>query len=123
MTVHVMTPEHPVLACAAEMSASLDRVAGVDPAYMTTSAKATSLTELSRVVTRALALLLRLLANADDVALAQGARSVGAWLAHETWAEVGRPWRPGTSPTRWRRVGFAWARHWPRGASTKRRRG
>ena len=56
MTVHVMTPEHPVLACAAEMSASLDRVAGADPTYLTTSAKATALTELSRVVNRAQAL-------------------------------------------------------------------
>ena len=78
-----------MLACAAEMAASLDRVAGVDPAYMTTPAKATALTELSRVVNRAQALLMRVLANADDVALDHGARSAGAWLAHETRADIG----------------------------------
>jgi hypothetical protein len=112
MTVHVMTPEHPVLACA-EMSASLDRVAGVDPTYMTTSAKATALTELSRVVTRAQSLLLRVLANADDVALDDGARSVEAWLAHETRADVGPTLAAGrlaaSLETRWLRLGEALA--------------
>ena len=111
MTVHVMTPEHPVLACAAEMSASLDRVVGVDPAYLPTPAKATALTELSRIVTRAQALLLRVLANADDVALDQGARSAGAWLAHETRADVGPTLAAGhladALETRWRRLGEA----------------
>src|SRR5687768_13318744 len=89
MTVHVMTPEHPVLACAGEMSAALDRVAGADPAYMTSAAKATALRELSSVVTRAQALVWRVLANADDVALDEGARSAAAWLAHETRTDVG----------------------------------
>jgi hypothetical protein len=111
MTVHAMTPEHPVLACAGEMSAALDRVAGVDPAYMTTPAKATALTELSRVVARAQGLLLRVLANADDVALDQGARSVEAWLAHETRADVGPMLAAGrladALETRWRRLGDA----------------
>ena len=102
-----------MLACAAEMSASLDRVAGVDPTYMTTSAKATALTELSRVVTRAQSLLLRVLANADDVALDAGARSAGAWLAHETRADVGPTLAAGrlaaSLETRWLRLGEALA--------------
>jgi len=111
MTVHVMNPEHPVLACAAEMAASLDRVAGVDPAYMTTPAKATALTELSRVVNRAQALLMRVLANADDVALDHGARSAGAWLAHETRADIGPTLAAGhlaaALETRWPGLGEA----------------
>jgi hypothetical protein len=111
MTVHPMTPEHPVLACVAEMSASLDRVASVDPAYMTTPAKATALTDLSRVLTRAQALLLRVLATADDVALDAGARSVEAWLAHETHADVGPTLAAGhladALETRWRLAGEA----------------
>lgn len=84
MTDRPLTLDHPVLTCARELDAALDRVAGIDPVLMTTPAKAAALKELSRVSERTRGLLLRVLANADDVALDDGARSAAAWLAHET---------------------------------------
>ena len=84
MTDPRTTLDHPVLTCAAAIDAALDQVAGIDPVFMTTPAKAAALRTLSRAVDRVQGLLLRVLANADDVALNEGARSAAAWLAHET---------------------------------------
>ena len=56
---------------------------------MPTPAKALALVELARVAARVQGLLGWVLANADDVALDEGARSAGAWLAHETRAAHG----------------------------------
>lgn len=89
MTHPQSTLDHPVLTCARELDAALDRVAGIDPTYMSTPAKAVALKELSRISERTRGLLLRVLANADAVALDQGARSAADWLAHETKAVRG----------------------------------
>lgn len=76
--------DHPVLTCAEQIGAALDRVADVDPVLMTTEAKASALVELSRAADRVRGLVLKVLAHADDVALDEGARSAAVWLAHET---------------------------------------
>ena len=89
MAIQQTTPEHPILGCAAEVTAALERVADVDPAFMTTRDKATALIELARLASRLRGLALRILAAADDVALEHGARSAEAWLAHETRADIG----------------------------------
>ena len=83
MTVHELTPQrHPVLACADAVAVELDRVADVDPVFMSTADKAAALVELTRLTARLQALTLRVLANAEDVALDDGSRSAEAWLAH-----------------------------------------
>ena len=89
MSVQQLVPEHPVLACAGVIGAALDRVADVDPVFMTTADKATALVELTRLTARLQALTLRVLANAEDVALDDGSRSAEAWLAHQTRSDIG----------------------------------
>ena len=83
------TRDHPVLTCAAVIGAALDEVGDVDPMFMSTAAKQTALVELSAVLARVEGLLGRVLANADDVAVEHGARSVAAWVAHRTRAGRG----------------------------------
>ena len=89
MSIHSLRPGHPVLGCAAAIGEALDRVAGVDPGYMTSTQKADALRELTVAVERLAGLRLRVLAMADDVALDHGARSASAWLAHETRSDIG----------------------------------
>jgi hypothetical protein len=89
MSVRQLVPEHPVRACARVIGSALDQVADADPTYMTTTDKAASLVELTRLAARLEALRLRVLATADDVALDSGARSAEAWLAHETRSGLG----------------------------------
>ncbi|GCD91462.1 HNH endonuclease signature motif containing protein [Nocardioides sp. LS1] len=84
MTAGVPELTHPVNRCAAQLAALLDEVAGVEPIYMTVDDKAAALRALARDEERLHELTLRVLAAADDVALEAGARSAGAWLAHET---------------------------------------
>jgi hypothetical protein len=111
---HDLSVSHPVLACAGAIGAALDEVAGVDPLYMTPAAKAAAMVELSKVIGRAQGLLLRVVANADDVALDAGSRSAAAWLAHETRVTPGAAVRLGRLgeelDTRWHRLAEAvWA--------------
>ena len=111
---HDLSISHPVLACAGAIGAALDEVAGVDPLYMTPAAKAAAMVELSRVIGRAQGLLLRVVANADDVALDAGSRSAAAWLAHETRVTPGAAVRLGRLgeelDARWHRLADAvWA--------------
>lgn len=76
--------QHPVLRCANRIAAALDDVAEVDPVFLPTPDKAAALLQLARAEERLHELRLRVLAGADDVALDAGARSPGAWLAHQT---------------------------------------
>ena len=62
----------------------LDELSTVDPAYRTTAEKRALLVRLSRVIARAEAERMRVLAASDDVAELTGARSTAAWLAVET---------------------------------------
>ncbi len=89
MTVSLATPEHPVLTCAAEIRSALDRVAAVDPMSLSTRDKGDALIQLARCGNQLRGLMLRVLADADDVALDHGARSASEWLAHETRADIG----------------------------------
>lgn len=78
-----LLPRHPLLACVDALSAALDNVAGVEPMYATTEDKAVTLRGIAAVETRLAALRLRVVASADDVAEASGAKDVGAWCAAE----------------------------------------
>jgi hypothetical protein len=89
MAVSLTAPDHPVLACAAEIRAALDRVAEVDPCALSTRDKGSALIQLARCGNQLRGLMLRVLADADDVALDHGARSASEWLAHETRADIG----------------------------------
>ncbi|WP_028471535.1 HNH endonuclease signature motif containing protein [Nocardioides alkalitolerans] len=83
---------HPWVDCVAELTRSLDRLAGsgVDPDWLDTSARGALLVELARVGERVASLRLRVLAGAGDLAAEAGARSAGAWLAHATRQDPGR---------------------------------
>ncbi|WP_157571620.1 HNH endonuclease signature motif containing protein [Nocardioides alkalitolerans] len=85
-------PRHPWVACAAEVAASLDELesSGSDPDWLPTEAKAALLVDLVRLGERVAAARLRVMSGASDVAAADGARSVGSWLAHATRQDPGR---------------------------------
>jgi hypothetical protein len=84
MAVDSLPSLHPLLRCVEELEAGLEAVDGSDPAYMARWEKALALRALGRVRSRARAIELSILANADDVAEHTGDRSSGAWLARET---------------------------------------
>ncbi len=75
---------HPLLRCLDEVTAALDSVADADPAYLSTDAKRELMLGLSGEITRLEGHRLAVVAVAGDVAEEVGARSAGAWLAHET---------------------------------------
>ena len=78
---------HPILACATRIRGELAGVADAQPLYMAVEDKAAALVELARVEAQVAELKLRVLAAADDVAAASGARDAAAWLAHHTQAD------------------------------------
>src|SRR6187200_61346 len=82
-------PDHSILACADRVHAAVDDAVAADPVLMTTAQKAEALLELSRASDRLHGLLLRVLAEAEDVAQDEGARSPAAWLAHRTRSSHG----------------------------------
>lgn len=73
---------HSVLAAVAAVESALAEVAGVDPVFLGTEEKAAALLGLSAGIDRLEELRMRVLAVADDVAAAEGARDAAAWLAH-----------------------------------------
>ncbi len=75
---------HPVLACAETIQTALKETADVPVTFMDPTDKRTALVELSRLEAQLSALKLRVMAVADDVALAEGARDVAALLTHHT---------------------------------------
>jgi hypothetical protein len=80
-------PQHPILACVAEVGSALDDVADAQPIYLSTTEKAEALRELGVLEARLAALRLRVMAAADDVAEAEGARDVAAWFSHHALVE------------------------------------
>lgn len=78
--------QHPLLRALGRVDRALDAVAPLDPAYLPASDKARALRAVSRELARLEGLRLELLAAADDLALEEGARSAGVWLAQETRA-------------------------------------
>jgi len=75
---------HPVLACAETIGTALKDTAGVQVVFMDAADKRAALVELTRLEAQLSALKLRVMAVADDVALAEGARDVAALLTHDT---------------------------------------
>jgi len=80
---------HPVLACVETLGTALNDAAGVPVTFMAPSDKRAALVELTRLEARLSALKLRVMAVADDVALAEGARDVAALMTHETRGDYG----------------------------------
>ena len=81
----------------------LDEIGAVDPTYRTVAEKQEALVGLSRVIARAEAERLRVLAVADDIAEATGDRSTAAWLATaDPRCPRQHPQERASSPPRWR---------------------
>jgi len=77
-------PQHPLLVCVGAVTAALDAVRGVDPAYLPPRDKAQVLLALHRAEERLHAVKLAVLAAATDVAEDDASRSPGAWLDKHT---------------------------------------
>lgn len=71
-----LTAQHPLVACAVEVSAALEAVAGVQVVFMSTEEKERALLGLERAERQLAEVKLRVLASADDVAQKHGARDV-----------------------------------------------
>jgi len=80
---------HPVLACADAIEGALKDAADVHVVFMDPGDKRSALLRLARLEARLTALRLRLMAAADDVALAEGARDVAALMTHHTRGDSG----------------------------------
>ena len=63
---------------------AMDELAAISPEFRTTAEKQEHLVGISRLIARAEAERLRVLASAGDIAVATGDRSTAAWLAAET---------------------------------------
>ena len=85
----VDSQSHPVVAAAAVLEAALKDVADLDPVFMPTTEKKAALLAMDRVASRLAELRLRVMAAADDVALEEGARDIGVWLAHHRRGDRG----------------------------------
>jgi hypothetical protein len=83
------TQPHPVLALADALDAALKDVADLDPGFMRTAEKEQALARLTALGGRLEELRLRVLASADDVAAAHGARDAAAWVAHQARLDRG----------------------------------
>ncbi|WP_408898304.1 DUF222 domain-containing protein [Nocardioides sp. R1-1] len=88
MSTATLAPPHPMVGCASELCAALDRVAQVQPVYMTTGDKERALVELARAKAKLAEVEARILAASDDIAVEHGARDVADWLAHATRADA-----------------------------------
>jgi hypothetical protein len=75
---------HPIVDCAADISAALKAAHGVEPAFMSTADKEAALVALAEARSQLDALSARVLAASDDVGEAHGLRDAAAWLAVET---------------------------------------
>jgi hypothetical protein len=68
---------------------ALDDLAAIDPGYRATGEHKDVLIALARVISRAEAERMRVLASADDIAVETGARSTAHWLADATRDNIG----------------------------------
>ena len=75
---------HPILTATTVLGTALAQVADANPVFLTTTQKASVLTELARVEAQVAELRLRVLAVAGDLAETTAARDVGEWLAQAT---------------------------------------
>src|SRR5690242_4578385 len=84
LAIESPTTDHPVLAVVAALSEALASVAAVNPSFMRTPEKAAALAELGRVESQVAELRLRILADADDVAVEFAGRDVAGWVQWAT---------------------------------------
>jgi hypothetical protein len=95
------------------LARGLDDLATIDPGYRTTGERKELLVGLSRVISRAEAERMRVLAAADDLAQVTGARSAAHWLAEATRDSIGAVRRLSSLAEaldeRWTEVGAALA--------------
>ncbi|MCR1782110.1 HNH endonuclease [Nocardioides carbamazepini] len=84
MSAATLAALHPVVACASEVCDVLDRVADVQPVFMSVTDKQAALVDLTRAEAQVAELKARILATSDDIAAEHGAHDVAAWLAHAT---------------------------------------
>jgi hypothetical protein len=106
--VAVPLSQHPILVCAQQVGAELADVADAQAAYMSSDDKRAALLAIAEDKRRLDALALKVMAASADVAETDGARDIGAWLAHRTRAEA-RPLRiaqklAAAIDKRWQRV-------------------
>jgi len=80
-------PQHPMMACLAELERALDAVDGAQPIYLSTAEKAEALQRVATLEARVGSVRLGLMAAADDVAEETGARDVAAWFSQHTLTE------------------------------------
>ncbi|WP_310961650.1 HNH endonuclease signature motif containing protein [Nocardioides terrisoli] len=103
--------QHRLVRFVAAVDEAVDKVAGVEPVFLTTTEKQSVLVGLRRVQDRLAGLGLRVLAVADDVAEESGDRDAAVWLAHVTRTERSpnsRDLRLGEAlERRWTRLGVA----------------
>ncbi len=84
-----LTPRpHPIIACATDITALLAGVAQIQPTYMSPEDKRAALLGLTAAQRMLEELWLRVIAGSGDMAEADGARDVAAWLAANTRAEA-----------------------------------
>ncbi len=88
VVAQLMPQPHPIVACAEQISAALGEVVEVQPLYMRDEDKRAALLAVTDAERRLAALKLRLMAASSDVAEADGARDVAAWLASRTQADA-----------------------------------
>ncbi|MCR1785723.1 HNH endonuclease [Nocardioides carbamazepini] len=84
MSLATLAPPHPVVACASEVCDVLDRVADVQPVFMSVAEKEQALRQFARAKAKLAEAEARVLAVGDDIAAEHGAHDVAAWLAHAT---------------------------------------
>jgi len=87
VVAQLMPQPHPIVACADKVSTVLAEVAEVQAVYMNADDKRAALLAVTTAERRLAELRLRVMAVADDVADADGARDVAAWLTAKTQAE------------------------------------
>jgi hypothetical protein len=92
VVAQLVEPPHPVVACAEQATTAITEALGYEPVFMDAEAKRAALLAISTHERRVAALKLKVMAASADVADADGARDVAAWLAPRTQAEP-RPLR------------------------------
>jgi hypothetical protein len=79
---------HPLLACTETISGALKDVAELDPMFAPVAVKRDALVSLTRLIDRAEALRMSVIATSKDVAEAEAFRSVGTWIATQVCSET-----------------------------------
>ncbi|MDZ5621506.1 DUF222 domain-containing protein [Nocardioides sp. HM23] len=87
MVAQLMPQPHPILACAAQLQATIGDVRDLQPVYLSPAEKKTAVVELDKAAAMLAELKLRVVATAEDAACLALARDTGAWLASVTKAD------------------------------------